>query len=269
MKKDDIERKIESEMTQKFKAASGNPKLAIHLAAVAGAFICALLPIGIDVWGLRTCEVIMIICIASLYGEKLTKAAARGILASSFAQLVGEAAALTALEAADVANLLNPCLAYGIKASIAVSLIEAIGHEALKHYDKKYKAGEKRKLTAFDAICVAGGAADVARITKVVGNFITGSQLSPSLQSTTTNESASLVSENAKMISFCGDNLLREIHELEVKIENQKGKVEMIRKWIESDIRFGRDTTLNENKLKYALTELGRLEKELLRLAKR
>ena len=82
MKKDDIERKIESEMTQKFKAASGNPKLAIHLAAVAGAFICALLPIGIDVWGLRTCEVIMIICIASLYGEKLTKAAARGILAS-------------------------------------------------------------------------------------------------------------------------------------------------------------------------------------------
>lgn len=114
----------------------------------------------------------MIICIASRFGEKLTRSAARGILASSFAQLVGEGAALSALAAADAANLLNPLLAYGIKSSIAVGLIEAVGHIALRHYEKKYEDLKKKQITAFDAICVAGGIADVARVTSLAGDLI-------------------------------------------------------------------------------------------------
>lgn len=266
MNKDDIERKLESRMTEKFNSASGNPKLAIHLSAAAGAVICALLPIGLDVWGLRTCEVIMVICIASLYGEKLTKSAARGILVSSFAQLVGEAAALTALEAADVANLLNPVVAYGIKTSVAVGLIEAIGHEALKHYEAKHKAPEKRKITAFDAMCAVGGVADAARIANAAGAAISGNSCNSSLKNTIPDTFTSSAHRNATPISFCGDTILKEIHELELKIKSQESTVKMIQGWIENDIRFGRDTTLNQNKMKYALAELNRLRKELLRL---
>ena len=253
MSKDSIERKLESKMTEKFNSASDNPKLAIHLAAAAGAVICAVLPIGLDAWALRTCEVIMIICIASLYEERLTKSAARGVLASSFAQLVGETAALAALEAANTANLLTPFVAYGIKASIAVGLIETIGHEALKHYDAKHNASNKRKITAFDAMCAIGGVADAARIANATGAVI--------------SEKPSNSYENANLLSFCGDKISREIHEFERKIKNQESNIRMIKNWIESDIRFGRDTTRNKNKLKYALAELERLNKELSRLA--
>lgn len=167
-----IECKLESKMTDKFTSSADNPKTAIHLTALAGAGICAVLPIGIDVWALRTAEVIMIICIADLYHEKISKSAARGILASSFAQLVGEHAAIAALAAADTANLLNPALAYCIKAGIAVGLIEAIGHEALKHYEKKYQNPESKEITAFDAMCAAGAAADAARIITSVSSFV-------------------------------------------------------------------------------------------------
>lgn len=166
-----IENKLESKMVEKFQATS-DMKTAIHLTALAGAAICAALPIGVDVGALRLAEVIMIICIASRFGEKLTRSAARGILASSFAQLVGEGAALSALAAADAANLLNPLLAYGIKSSIAVGLIEAIGHIALHHYEKKYENLKKKQVTAFDAICVAGGIADVARVTSLAGDML-------------------------------------------------------------------------------------------------
>lgn len=166
-----IEKKLESQMVEKFQSVS-DTKIAIHLTALVGAAICAALPIGVDVGALRLAEVIMIICIASRFGEKLTRSAARGILASSFAQLVGEGAALSALAAADAANLLNPLLAYGIKSSIAVGLIEAVGHIALRHYEKKYEDLKKKQITAFDAICVAGGIADVARVTSLAGDLI-------------------------------------------------------------------------------------------------
>lgn len=166
-----IESKLESKMVEKFQSTS-DTKTAIHLTALVGAAICAVLPIGVDVGALRLAEVIMIICIASRFGEKLTRSAARGILASSFAQLVGEGAALSALAAADAANLLNPLLAYGIKSSIAVGLIEAVGHIALRHYEKKYEDLKKKQITAFDAICVVGGIADAARVASLAGDII-------------------------------------------------------------------------------------------------
>lgn len=166
-----IEKKLESQMVGKFQSVS-DTKIAIHLTALVGAAICAALPIGVDAWALRLAEVIMIICIASRFGEKLTRSVARGILASSFAQLVGEGAALSALIAADAASLLNPLIAYGIKSSIAVGLIEAIGHTALRHYEKKYEDLKKKQLTTFDAICVVGGIADIARAASLAGDLI-------------------------------------------------------------------------------------------------
>lgn len=236
------------------------------MAAAARAVICAVLPIGFDVWGLRTCEVIMVICIASLYDEKLTKSAARGILVSSFAQLAGETAAFTALETADTVNLLNPAVAYGIKASVAVDLIEAIGHEALKHYDAKHKTPEKQKMTAFDAMCVVGGVADVVRIANVAETAISGKSCNYGLQNTVPDTLNSSACGNTNSISFCGDKILKQIHELELKIEAQERKVKMINEWLERDIRFQRSTTLNKSNLKYAMIELNRLRKELSRL---
>lgn len=267
MSKDDIERKLESKMTEKFNSASGNPKLAIHLSAAAGAVICAILPVGLDVWALRTCEVIMIICIASLYDEKLTKSAARGILVSSFAQLVGEATALTLLTAANTANLFNPVVAYGIKSSIAVGLIESIGHEALKHYERKHKDPEKQTITAFDAMCAVGGIADAARIVNAVGETISGMSCNSGLQNTIPDTFTSSAHGNTDQISFCGDEIQRKIHESELKVENQKRTVKRINEWIARDISLGRDTTLNRSKLKYAINALNQLEKELSRLA--
>lgn len=266
MNKDNIECKLESKMTEKFNSASDNPKAAIHLTAAAGAAICAILPIGLDVWALRTCEVIMIICIASLYDEKLTKSAARGILASSFAQLVGETAALTALEAANTANLLTPFVAYGIKASVAVGLIESVGHEALKHYETKHKTPKETKITAFDAMCAVGGIADAIRITNAAKMTLMEKPCDSGLQNTISDTLTSSTHGNANSLSFCGNEILREIHKLELKIKSQEDTIKMIKNWIESDIRFGRDTTLNQNKLKYALAELEQLKKELLRL---
>ncbi len=166
-----LENKMESKMMSSFQTNADNPKVAIHVTAVAGAGICAALPIGVDAWALRIAETIMVCCIATLYGEKLTRSAARGILASSLAQFVGEAAALTALEAANAANILTPWVAYGIKAGVAVSLIEAIGHTAVSHYENKYKTVDPKKFTAFDAVCVAGGVAEVVRIANMAGEL--------------------------------------------------------------------------------------------------
>lgn len=169
--KDEIEQEITGKMTDSFQFRAKNPQKAIHWSAAAGAGICAILPVGLDAWALRLCEVVMVICIASLYGEKLTKSAARGIMASSFAQLVGEAAAYTALEAANAAGVLTPAAAYAIKMPIAVGLIEAVGHAAWKHYAGKARSSGEKRVTAFDVISVVGVAADAVRVAEAVNNF--------------------------------------------------------------------------------------------------
>lgn len=260
-----IERKVEAKMTQKFSSESGNPKHAIHMAAVAGAGICALCPIGLDVYALRTCEVIMIICIAALYKEKLTKAAARGIFASSFAQLVGENLALASLAAANSANILNPLLAYGIKSSIAVGLIEAVGHTALNHYKKKYASKTDNKITAFDAICAVGGIADATRIVNAVGMAAEGMD-DVDLENTISDSIDSSVHENSSAVSFCGNNLSKQLHEIDLKIDSKNGTIKMIQNWIKADTEAGRDPSRNLIKLKYAWAELERLEKERQRI---
>ena len=179
------------------KAFSGaeDRKAAIHLTAVAGAGIVASLPLGIDAWALRLAEVIMVICIAASYGEKLSKSAAKGIMLSSFAQLAGEAAAFTALEAAETAKVATvatgagPVVAYGIKSGIAVTLIETIGHLVIAYYEKSGSI-EAKVCKVVENI---GFAADVTRAASVVVGF-------------TDNLDTSTIDNSSESISFTGNS---------------------------------------------------------------
>ena len=89
------------------KMACKDPKKAIHTTALSSAMIVAALPIGIDAWALRLCECLMLMSIYSHYNIKLSQSAAESLLTAAFAQAVGEAAAYTALEAADAAAILT------------------------------------------------------------------------------------------------------------------------------------------------------------------
>lgn len=164
-----IEKKLTTTMQNAF-SSTKDRKNAVHLTAVAGAGIVAALPVGIDAWALRLAEVIMVICIAASYGEKLTKSAAKGLMLSSFAQLAGETAALTALEAAETAKVasigtgVGPAVCYGIKASVAVSLIEAVGHLVIDYYEKPNSLSAKVCKTTEKI----GLIADISRVTTAV-----------------------------------------------------------------------------------------------------
>ena len=250
-----IEEKLHASMTQAFDTAGANPKQAIHLAAAAGAAVCAVLPVGADVWGLRTCEVVMVLCIASLYGEKLTKAAARGILASSFGQLAGEAVALTALEAANGAGFLNPALAYAIKSGVAVALIEAIGHAALRHYETR-----QGTPTLFDAMCAAGGMADIARVEETVSAVL--SQV-PAAAASLDAEAA--VEPPFGTVSFCGtaEETRRQQKALQAwkqDVAAAERKVKQYTDFVRTDIVHQRGTSMNEINLKYAVRNLERVQ---------
>lgn len=107
-------------------------KCVVHTAAVVGAITVAALPIGADALALRGEEIGAIIVVAKLYGRKFTEGAASGLMASGFAQMVGEKLALNALKGS---NALGPA-AYAIKASIAVSLIEAVGKCAIDYFEE-------------------------------------------------------------------------------------------------------------------------------------
>lgn len=173
LNKNDIETRLTKKMQSEF-CSTQDRKNAVHLAAAAGAGIVASLPIGIDAWALRLCEVIMVVCIASSYGEHLSKSAAKGIMLSSFAQLAGETAAITALEAAEAAKYatvgtgIGPVAAFTIKSGIAVGLIEAVGWLVISYYENKGGFGAKACTTA-ERI---GFVADVSRLTNAVSNAV-------------------------------------------------------------------------------------------------
>lgn len=190
-----IEKQLTANMQEAF-SSTGDRKAAIHLTAVAGAGIVAALPLGVDAWALRLAEVIMVICIAASYGEKLSKSAAKGIMLSSFAQLAGEAAAITALEAAETAKVTTvatgagPVIAYGIKSGIAVTLIETIGHLVIAYYEKSGSIGAK----ACGVAEKIGFTADITRAAAVMVGF------------TEDLDTSDIDSGNGKNISFTGSS---------------------------------------------------------------
>lgn len=199
----------------------------------------------------------MVLCIASLYGEKLTKATARGILASSFGQLAGEAVALTALEAANGAGFRNPALAYAIKSGVAVALIEAIGHAALRHYEARQDSP-----TLFDAMCAAGGMADLARAEEAISAALSQA---PAAAPVPELEADPAVETTFGAVSFCGtaDNARRQQKALQEWKRDEaaaKRKVKQYAGFLETDISRGRSTSMNEIGLKYAVRNLERVQ---------
>lgn len=58
----------------------------------------------------------------------------------------------------------------------------------------------------------------------------------------------------------------KKIAEISKKLDSAKRDVEHKRKYLESDIRFSRDTTLSANEVKYATRRAESLQKELDRL---
>ena len=262
-----IENKIAAVMQKKFNSAK-NRKKAIHLASAAGAGIVATLPIGTDVIGLRACEIIMIMLIAESYGEKLTKSAAKGLMLSSFAQAVGEKAAIATLEALEAAKMLTGPVAWGVKAGVAVALIESLGHMVIRYYENPKSLGAKACKVAEGV----GLAADVGRVIGLAKGIGGKAQAADAAAETVAAESAGVeisAGEGAgSQISFCGSDILKQIHEQEKKICSQESKIKMIEGWIESDLKFGRDPSQNQIKLEYALKELKALLNELSRLKK-
>lgn len=107
-------------------------KIVVHSMAVAAMPTVAALPVGADAAALRAEEVAMIVAIGKIYDQKLTKAAASGLLASGFAQMVGEKIALGLME---MSNATGP-LAFAIKSGVALSLIEAVGMCAIDFFEE-------------------------------------------------------------------------------------------------------------------------------------
>lgn len=246
--------RIEETLMQKMKGAFSSTtdrKAAIHLTAVAGAAIVAALPIGIDAWALRIAEIIMVICIAGSYGEKLTKSAAKGLMLSSFAQLVGEGAAITALEVAEASRIAaaisgaGPVIAYAIKSGIAVGLIETVGHLAISFYEHPKGVGAAT-CKAMEAV---GLVADISRAMSLVANSTDTANIIHSDD----NLPSSSPLNGKKEISFCGSIYTeKDLVDTTKKVESAKRKVKQYTDYLASDIIFGRDTTDNAIKLKYA-----------------
>ncbi len=237
---------IESKITRKMQDAFSNTKdrkAAVHVAAAAGAAIVAKLPVGTDVWALRLTETTMIILIAKSYGETITKSTAKGIMLSSTAQFIGEAVALSSLEAAEVAKLSNPVIAYAIKSSVAVGMIETIGHLAISYYEKPQSLSAKTCSVAE----TVGLAADISRIT----------ELASSLTTPAISENIELpVKDSHNPITFCGNFYTeQDLDDALKKLKRAQRDVEIYSKYLESDIRFGRNTSMNERRLDYANKE--------------
>ena len=200
-----ISKRLTDTMTKTFSSTKDRRK-AIHLTAVAAAAIIAVLPIGIDAWALRLAEITMIICIASSYGEKLTKSAAKGLLVSSFAQLAGETAAYATLEflegskVATAASGFGPVAAYAAKTTIAVTLIEAVGNLVIEYYENPNSLGS----TACETVEKIGAIADASRLSLLVFN---------SLEQVMNNPTSS----NSDVISFKGASSDDAMHEINQK----------------------------------------------------
>ena len=247
-----IEKKLTLAMNNAFSSTSDRKK-AIHFAAVAGAAIVAVLPIGIDAWVLRLAEIIMVICIASSYGEKLTKSAAKGLFLSSFAQLAGESLAFASLEALEITKVassptgVGPAAAYAVKTTIAVSLIETVGHMVIAYYEKPDGVGSKL-CTSAEGI---GAVADVMRLVMATSDAI-DAQSDQQLSSSSASKKVA--------IPFTGSNVDPDLLK---RIEEAERKVKQYQQYLQSDVIHGYDTSTNSRNLKYWLDVLKSLRSKL------
>ena len=155
-------KKIQKKLEAIFQSmACDNPYEAVCVTAASAAAIVAALPPFLDTWALRLAEVLMLVSIYSHYGVKISTSVARTIMTSGFAQTVGSEVALVALEAADAAIVLNPLIGYGIKVSIAVGIISAIGLATIKSLDG---GGSPAAEALVNAMCSVGLGGDLNRV---------------------------------------------------------------------------------------------------------
>lgn len=245
-----IKKKAEEKIQKIFdKMACSDPKKAIHGTALAAAAVVAYLPIGIDAWALRLCEIYMLISIYSHYGIKVSKSVAESLLSAAFMQAAGETAAYIALESANAALIatggISAPVIYSIKLGIAAGLIEGVGWTTVK-----YLEGNKMAEKVIHSVDAIGAMADAQRVVGAVGDIVS-------------RKSSSVMSGDVNPISFCGQDILKQIHDLEIKIDNQKSTIKQIERFIENDLRFGRDITNNSRDLKFACRDLEKLLNEL------
>lgn len=242
-----IEKKITEAMSSTFKNMADRIK-AVHAAAAAGAGIVAALPIGVDAWALRAAEIAMVVCIASSYGEKLTKSAAKGLMLSSFAQLAGGTAAVAALEALEAGKMASaptgagPAAAYIAKSAIAVGLIEAVGNLVIAYYEDPDSLGGE----ACRAAEKVGAMADLVRI---------GMAVEEAKEEILSGEPPVADPEN---MSFGSSNA--------AAIEEAERKAKQYKEYFESDELFGRDSSANRRnweRWKNRLDELVKKESAL------
>lgn len=250
-------KKIEKKLQKIFDSmACENPKTAIHGTALAAAGVVALLPIGVDAWALRLCEIFMLISIYSHFGIQISKSVGESLLSAAFMQTVGETAAFAALEAADAATVatggLGAPAAFGIKFGIAASLIEAVGWATVK-----YLEGNKYAEKAVHMAGAIGAAADLGRVGDALGNAGRGvfSADPPAGQG------------GPEQIAFCGD-VQKERHELDLKIKSMEGyradKAKLLKKdidngWVEAAAR-------HRNDIKYATEDLEKMYRKMANL---
>lgn len=168
MNTDTKKEKAKKEIEKIFKKmACKDPKKEIHKTALKAAFIVAGLPMGVDAWALRLCEIYMLMSIYSYYGISISQATAESFLTAAFAQAVGEALAYSSLEAADAAALLTGGSTLAICFAIAAGLIEAIGWTTIKYIEGNGIA--KATLRAMEGI---GFASDIGRVVNVVNDEV-------------------------------------------------------------------------------------------------
>ena len=102
----------------------------IHAWAVVGGTTAGALPVGADAAALAAEEVLMTINIAAMFGEKISKSVAEGIIAST----VGTVAGTVIFESLNVAYPFT----IPAKIGVAIGVIEALGHAIYEIYDRKY-----------------------------------------------------------------------------------------------------------------------------------
>ncbi len=152
-----IKAKLQKAMTF---VACENPYNAVKAAAASAAVIVAALPPVADTWALRAAEIIMVMSILGYYGVEADEATAKAIMMSGFAQALGRAAGLAALEAANAAIVANPPLGYAIKVGIATSMITIVGVSLVKAME-----GSEGARTVTNIMYQVGVGADLIQVT--------------------------------------------------------------------------------------------------------
>jgi uncharacterized protein (DUF697 family) len=118
------------------KLARDRARKLVHKYAAFGT-VWALLPVPMATSaGLALLETHLIYWVARIYGEQPSKADI--VVTAAGLELASVALKTVALEGA----MLVPAVGLGVKASIAATVVEALGHAVVQHYEAKYPAKE-------------------------------------------------------------------------------------------------------------------------------